>query len=60
MRTNHLIRCWGNNKFGQLNAPDVRFNAVSAGRFHTCGVRTNRAITCWGNNRFGEADTPGG
>ena len=28
---------------------------MSAGAFHTCGLRTNGTMTCWGANGFGQA-----
>lgn len=30
------------------NEPDARFIQVSAGSFHTCGLRADGTITCWG------------
>jgi len=28
--------------------------AVSAGGFHTCGIRTDHSLWCWGNNGYGQ------
>ena len=39
---------------------DSRFNAVSAGWYHSCGLRSDDTINCWGANVFGEADAPEG
>ena len=40
--------------------PGGTFNAVTAGRGHTCGLKTDATITCWGNNASGQADAPSG
>jgi len=31
---------------------------ISAGRYHTCGVRTNGAGVCWGRNDYYQAEVP--
>ena len=36
------------------------FTAVSAGFFHSCGVRMNGTAVCWGWNGDGRADAPSG
>ncbi len=36
------------------------FASVSAGAYHTCGVRTDGTIACWGDNDYGQAAPPGG
>ncbi len=33
----------------------ARFQSVSAGTDHTCGVRTDETIVCWGGNDYGQA-----
>ena len=33
---------------------------VSAGNWHSCGVRTDGAITCWGSNSQGQINAPAG
>ena len=35
-----------------------RFSAVSAGGYHTCGLRETGEIECWGANWDGQADAP--
>ena len=41
-------------------SPLYSFTAVSAGYWHSCGIRTDNTITCWGNNDSGQTDAPGG
>ena len=36
------------------------FVSVSAGRYHTCGVRDTGAVECWGNDFYGESSPPAG
>ena len=33
---------------------------ISAGAFHSCGLRSDGTITCWGANYSGQAEAPGG
>ena len=60
LRESGAIECWGNNNFGQSDAPEGDFTAVSAGRSHSCALRSTGAIECWGNNNFGQSDAPEG
>jgi alpha-tubulin suppressor-like RCC1 family protein len=61
--------CWGQNKGGSLgngatgnrSKPDrvaqgasVRFDSVSAGSDHACGLTDTGTILCWGTNTFGQ------
>ncbi|MFT4309934.1 MAG: S8 family serine peptidase, partial [Candidatus Woesearchaeota archaeon] len=62
------VLCWGWNRYGELGdgTTDQRENptltsdssgfvSVSAGRYHSCGVRANDSrVLCWGWNRYGE------
>ena len=34
---------------GQFEVPDGRYTSISAGGYHTCGIKTNRTIACWGS-----------
>lgn len=34
------------------------FKAVTAGSWHSCGLRTDNTVTCWGRNDHGQADAP--
>ena len=57
------------HKSGVLPTPRpiaARWTSVSAGAFHTCGVKDDGQVTCWGsntdadNNYIGQANTPPG
>ncbi len=62
------IRCWGNNKYGQLGdgSTEVRstpvtvtgmaqgIRAVAVGWNHTCGITKAGGLQCWGWNYFGQ------
>ena len=34
--------------------------AISAGYFHSCGIRADGSVACWGNNEEGQSDAPEG
>ena len=66
LRDTGEIACWGWNKMptgwnaetqeseyantGQATPPEGAFTAVSAGAYHTCGLRDTGEIACWGAN----------
>ena len=54
------VECWGDNEYGQADAPGGRFSAVSAGEQHSCGLRETGAVECWGDNDYGRTDVPSG
>ena len=58
--TNGTVACWGSNDHGQSTPPSGTFTEVSAGVFHTCGVKTNGTVACWGNNGDGQSTPPSG
>ena len=61
----HLLWCWGSSSHHQLDPGDVetfprahqvgvrRWDAVSTGGGHICGLRDGR-LFCWGNNDRGQ------
>jgi alpha-tubulin suppressor-like RCC1 family protein len=46
--TDGTVFCWGNNEYGQLNAPAGVFKSVVAGKYYSCGMRLDGAKECWG------------
>ena len=60
MVDNGAAECWGANDYGQADAPSERFSAVSAGWYHTCGLRESGDIECWGYTFDGQAQPPSG
>ena len=41
-------RCWGNDYFGETNAPEGRFDSLAVGEFVSCGLRADGSFVCWG------------
>ena len=60
LRTDNTITCWGNNDFGQSDAPTGAFQTVSAGGSHACGLRADGTAVCWGNGYSGQTRAPTG
>ena len=46
--------------FGQTRVPDGAFSSVSAGGWHSCGLRPDGSVECWGDNEVGQVDAPDG
>ena len=47
LRTDNTITCWGNNNYGQTDAPDGQYTTITANNSHSCALRTDNTITCW-------------
>ena len=60
LREDGSVTGWGKNHYGQCDAPDGKFTAVSAGGYHSLGLRENGAVECWGDNSYGQCDAPDG
>jgi alpha-tubulin suppressor-like RCC1 family protein len=75
VRSDHRLFCWGDDEAGQLGegagiqdraAPRqvaggaTNWTAVSAGLFHTCGLRSTGRLFCWGNDAYGQLGDGGG
>lgn len=51
--------CWGDNNFGQLDAPaSTVFVSIDAGWNHTCGTTAEFETVCWGLADNGRLDVP--
>lgn len=46
------VLCWGDNRWGQAEAPDGSYTAIVAGRWHTCALRADGEIACWGDGPY--------
>ena len=54
------VVCWGDNGFGQTDAPAGAYQAVSVGDDFSCAIDTTGAVVCWGDDSRGQisdADT---
>ena len=60
VRVDGTAACWGDNRFGQLDAPLGNFVQVSVAANSSCALGAEGSVTCWGDNRFGQADVPEG
>ena len=60
LRSDGTVVCWGNNAWGQADAPEGEFSTVSAGYGHSCGLLADETVVCWGANWDGQTDAPDG
>ena len=60
LRSNGTVACWGENGWGQADAPEGSFSALTASASHSCGLRSDATLTCWGNNQNGQTNAPDG
>jgi hypothetical protein len=49
---NNRITCWGDNTYGQTEAPQGAFKVLSARNNQSCGIRMNGKLSCWGKASF--------
>ncbi len=45
------IKCWGDNRKGQTNAPPGIFKQISCGKFFSCAISFEERVSCWGEMR---------
>ena len=60
MRRDGSVECWGDDYHGQATPPAGEFSSVSAGYYHTCGVKTDGTVVCWGDDEEGQVTPPAG
>ena len=61
------MACWGfdgNSRTSPASSPqgvdaNTRFLALSAGDFHSCGIKTDNTVACWGFDGNGQASPTG-
>jgi cysteine-rich repeat protein len=67
VREGGTVRCWGNNRFGELGDQSTNTSytpvdvpgltgvvQVAAGGAHTCALLSDGTVRCWGNNSVGQ------
>ena len=57
------LACWGDNYYGQADAPEGFYSEVAPGNFHSCALDLDGYATCWGlldhpDWDVGQADPP--
>ena len=60
MKTNDRVAYWGWTESGRVAPPYLRYQAVSPGANHACGIKLDGTMVCWGDNSHGQADPPAG
>jgi hypothetical protein len=60
IKADGTLACWGWNADGACTPPSGAFSQISAGSYHTCGVRVDGTLACWGYNSDGQSNPPSG
>ena len=56
-----VLSAGGHDDSGASLSPvEERFQAISAGAFHTCGLRPDGSAFCWGSDSYGQASASEG
>ena len=42
----------------KLDFPSGKFESVTTGSQHSCGLRQQGSVQCWGENTYGETTPP--
>lgn len=56
--TDARITCWGDNTYGEAEAPPGSFSQVAAGLSHSCGLTTDGTAICWEDDDSRRATPP--
>lgn len=48
--TDGALVCWGDNSFGQSDAPQGAYIAVVAGDHYSCAITAGETVSCWGQD----------
>jgi hypothetical protein len=52
------LACFLISPMGKEASAAGTFTQVSAGHYHTCGLKTDGTLACWGDNSYGQASPP--
>lgn len=52
------VYCWGDDPYGETDAPSGDFNAVATGMYHSCAIANSGDVQCWGDNGWKQIDVP--
>lgn len=50
LRLDGTVACWGNNDYGQTDAPPDSFIAIAAQNWASCGIKAGGEVVCWGGS----------
>jgi len=69
LKKDNSLWCWGDNRYGQVGDGTMEngqvretpvfiggydWREISAGEYHTCGLKKDNRLWCWGLNRYGQ------